>query len=440
MDVMSRKERAARIEHEMREAKEYMLVPFRGAMAKAEVVRVPVGLPIYRVHNGRTRVEQFIHIERNGLPHDFFLNSEEDAVVQEAQNAILLRMSKDPKGDIYSEMGRIAEQRGALIATRSGVIVNGNRRLAAMRDLHSRNTDDYSKFEYVDLAVLPSETNERDIEDVETELQEVPETKLDYGWIERRLKIRYQLEDLNVDRSQLRTKYRLRSDEDVTKEVAQLALAEEYLNYIGKPSYHYWEVAQSEEIFKRLQAALSKYADNDAEVRRLIGFALIKGSSDKSIRDRVYRFHTIFGDDFEKVIDRYVEECTEADESEETPPPVAVPIETPPPQADPLLTFVPPDNSRLEVLRENLRSPETATNVAKDLVNVFKAMLTEEEEEDLRRAALVAASNANRLLQEISLDSADSSTFDALRSQLQSAVHAAERILHQLTSIAKSAE
>lgn len=432
MEVTPRNERAARIEHELQSARETATVPFRGAMARVEIVRLPISLPIYRVHNGRTRVEQLMYAERSGLPNDFFTDSEEDSAVQQAQHHILLQMSKDAKADIYNEMARVGEQRGSLIATRSGVIVNGNRRLAAMRDLYARLSDQYSKFEYVDVAILPAEANERDIEDIETELQEVPETKLDYGWVERRLKMRYQMEELGVERSQLRSKYRLRSDEDVTKELAQLALAEEYLNYVGKPSHHYWEVAQSEEIFKRLQAALSKYADSDADVRRLIGFALIRSSAERAIRDRVYRFHTIFGDDFEKVVDRYVEDFVDTADAGQTP--AERPAGTPATD-DPLSGFMPVEDTRLESLRDDLLSPDRATGVAKELVDVYKALLAEEEEDDVRRAALTNASTANRLLQEISIDSSDPTTFGAVRSQLQSAIQAANKILEQIAAI-----
>jgi hypothetical protein len=141
---------------------------------------------------------------------------------------------------------------------------------------------------------------------LESELQLAPETKLEYGWIERRLKIRRQLYDLKVPRDRVKNTYRFKRDEEINVELQQLALAEEYLEkYLIQP-FAYREVSKSEQIFKDMQKALSGKGGDEAELRRLMGFLLVKES--RNLGDRAYGFRDLYGKDFERVVQRFAED------------------------------------------------------------------------------------------------------------------------------------
>src|SRR5690606_27619980 len=85
-------------------------------------------------------------------------------------------------------------QREAILITSTGVVVNGNRRLSAMRELYATDPTKYSKFTHVKCAVLPSDASADDIDDVEAALQARPQTKLDYDWIGEAQLVRRQLQ------------------------------------------------------------------------------------------------------------------------------------------------------------------------------------------------------------------------------------------------------
>ena len=60
--------------------------------------------------------------------------------------------------------------------------------------------------------------------------------QLEYGWIERRLKLRHQIDNLNISRDVIKQVYRFKHDEEINTEIQQLLLAEEYLaEYINEP-------------------------------------------------------------------------------------------------------------------------------------------------------------------------------------------------------------
>ena len=76
------------------------------------------------------------------------------------------------------------EQREPLLITMNGVVVNGNRRLAAMRELFTERPGEFKHFSHVDCAVLPASITPHEMRETEVRLQMRPETKLPYGWID----------------------------------------------------------------------------------------------------------------------------------------------------------------------------------------------------------------------------------------------------------------
>src|ERR1700722_13866982 len=112
---------------------------FRGDKATTlKVVSLPVDLLIYRVDNCRTYSEQSDPIDKDGFDKNYFAKGQELSTAQGAQHAILLKLAK--KETSVSPIIRVLEtegQRYPLLITSTGVVVNGNRRLSAMRELYT---------------------------------------------------------------------------------------------------------------------------------------------------------------------------------------------------------------------------------------------------------------------------------------------------------------
>ncbi len=145
---------------------------YEGVATVLPVIRIPLNLPIYRMANGRTQTQQLSYIANKGLPANYFESGEENDSVQQIQHEILkifANEESDSLTPITKELER-TKQTEPLLITPSGVVVNGNRRLCAMRELYTEKTADFPSFASVECAVLPPLTPEQ-VEDVEIRLQ-----------------------------------------------------------------------------------------------------------------------------------------------------------------------------------------------------------------------------------------------------------------------------
>ncbi len=252
-------------------------VPYRGGFLQAPVIAAPQELLLYRVENGRLIAELEEHVRAQGHDLAGLAADQETLPVQRLLHGFLADKAKDPKGPILQELRRLAQQTEPLLITAEGVMVNGNRRLAAMRELLTQDPDRYAGFGRVSVAVLPPDAAAADVESVEAALQLAPETKLGYGWINRRLKIRRQRDDIGVPLPVMLEAYRMDDPAQLDRELAELALAEDYLaGFAGAPG-RYSLVADAEALFVGLRARLAVLDEPLRRIWRLAGFAMISG-------------------------------------------------------------------------------------------------------------------------------------------------------------------
>ncbi len=165
---------------------------YQNATQPLPVVRLPIELPIYRMANGRTRTDQLKYIRQHKKPSDFFRAGQENQESQQAQHDLLDRFSKEGTASIIPIADVLAEgrQTDEILITSAGVVVNGNRRLAAMRELYAPGEPAYQGFSHVRCRVLPVGVSDKEIKEIEVRLQMQPETKLPYTWVNEALTIR----------------------------------------------------------------------------------------------------------------------------------------------------------------------------------------------------------------------------------------------------------
>ena len=251
-------------------------VPWRGRHVKAPLITVGGGILVYRAENGRLIAQLQEHARGAGTDLAGIYSKQETAEVQQLLHRLLVAEASDPRGPIFLELERQQLQTEPLLITADGVVVNGNRRLAAMRELLHREPRRYAGFAEVSAAVLPAEAAPADVEYIEAALQMAPETKLAYGWIDRRLKMRRQRDELGLPLEMMCESYRV-DETRIDREIAELVLAEDYLEtYRGEPG-HYSLIGNAEALFVGLRERLSVLPRDLGRLWRLAGFAMIDG-------------------------------------------------------------------------------------------------------------------------------------------------------------------
>ncbi len=140
------------------------MVLFQGRYREFPVTKVPGEALVYRVENGRLAAELEEHAAATGISVEELRRGAETLDVQQRLHALLLAKSMDVHGPIFAELERLGQQTEPLLVLFDGVVINGNRRLAAMRELARRDAARYAAFREVAVAVLPPGTEPQEIE------------------------------------------------------------------------------------------------------------------------------------------------------------------------------------------------------------------------------------------------------------------------------------
>lgn len=133
--------------------------------------------------NHRTKSEQMRVANEQNRP-DLFTADPHGPEAQAHQYQILAGQEgfEDLKADLKKR-----GQREPAVVTAEGVLINGNRRTAALRSLYK--DDDHGPSQYISCLVLPADASLPEIVDLETELQVAREFKEDYTWVNEALLI-----------------------------------------------------------------------------------------------------------------------------------------------------------------------------------------------------------------------------------------------------------
>jgi hypothetical protein len=262
-------------------------VPFRGKSLSLRRIRVETDFPLYRIQSGRTHRAQAAYLDRHPqLAKDFF-DDPEDPKVQRAQHDILQDVIEEK--DLSTDL-RQRGQLAPIVLTKDGYVVDGNRRLAALRE---------KKEEYVDAVVLPADAQSHEIYETEIELQMQRETKAPYNWIDQAIHIEYGIKELNETPEQVARRMR-KTKEDINWELEKLALVRQYLAWLGEEGkYHkipstaggQMEQAFEELVQRSSGAAMKRKKEPERRLVREACFQAIKREAGyKDIRNIIKHF------------------------------------------------------------------------------------------------------------------------------------------------------
>ena len=402
-------------------------------IAELEVINLPIDVPIYRMNNGRTQTEQIAYLkDKGGLAADFFSAGEENETAQQAQHNILWNFADEERGVTpITDVLKAEHQREPILITPRGVVVNGNRRLAAMRELFA--ADSPSKFPHfanIVCAVLPPLTPSQ-IMEIEVRLQMRPETRLSYGWVNECLMVQRLL---NSGRDEKQVALLMREKpKDILASLAALNEADIYLNDWRRAPGDYRLVKDDEQFFYDLPSRLKGKEGQLLEASRRIGWVLVERS--RELGRRVYAYNRMFGDRAPEVLSRLAERidvdlnAPSGGDTAAAGDPLEIDLgETPTPAGqlyDPLLKAI-DDSSRRKEIFDELR-------------DVCETLIAGDRTIEEGKLALDTIQQANRLLGEVDFTKAAQATYAAMDKQLESVLHRATELAQKLTQIRASA-
>jgi hypothetical protein len=398
---------------------------YEGQRTMLPVIRLPLDVPVYRMANARTQTEQLAHIADKKLSATFFQTGQDNEEAQQAQHSILKGFARATAGTIkpiIEELER-TKQTEPIMITPSGVVVNGNRRLAAMRELYAERTAEFPTFADVECIVLPALTEDQ-IDDIETRLQERPETKLPYSWINETLKIRRQLEQKTKKETDI-ADIRRKSVGDIRKALSALNYAEIYLrDWCGAPNDYRLVEKGGEQFFSDLVSRLKGKSGPLLEANLRMAWLLFDNRD--SLGTRIYNFNKVLGEKAEQVLAQLADRLEIEEQQEEEPV-----------GADDLEIDLgdEPSSGSYAPLISVFDDPDKREEVFDELRAVCQTILDTGQASKAGKAALRAAQDANTRLTEIDLTTADPATHDGIEKQLDEVIHRATALRAKLLQI-----
>jgi len=397
---------------------------YKNTKTSLKKIRVGIDLPVYRMSNFRTFSRQGAYLAHHELDESFFEHGQESETAQQVQHEILSELARTGKGDSVKPIIDVlasAGQQEPLLITSGGVVVNGNRRLAAMRELFDESNTGYSGFSHVDCMVLPEDATAEDILDVEANLQGKPETRLDYDWIgDGRL-----LSALSDRHGDSRAADLMnRGLKEVKTSIAALTEADLYLReWKRKPGEYDLVVKDGEQFFKDLAQHNSGKDAHLQEASRVIAWMLFDNRS--KLDGRLYQYNAAFGKLSEDVLAR-VSETLQIDP------------DAPGEVDDSGIEFSfeideLEDEPTFEAVVEALSDDEAGDEVVDALIDAVQVAIETDKGRKSGEAALKAVAQAQAKLAAVDISRADRSTYEGIRNQLGSISQRVETLLEVLS-------
>jgi hypothetical protein len=255
---------------------------FQGDSKSFSTYTVRIDMPKYRMENGRTKAAQLTYIAAEKKPADFFGSDKaENNEVQAAQHKLLVSMAKSPKANLL-QFFKSNKQDQPLILDSKGFVVNGNRRLAALRELYEEDKTAYAHFSHIEVVILPP-CEERDILELEARLQTHPDIKDDYSWIATALMFREQSAHFDEE---ILARIHKKTPKDIRTELDKLAAAEEYLKIRDKEG-NYLSLEKQDYAFEKLCQARGKL--NKQPGRQQFLCEIVYRLIENPLGDRLYK-------------------------------------------------------------------------------------------------------------------------------------------------------
>lgn len=371
---------------------------FKGRIDNYPIYQVSLEFPKYRLNNGRTLAAQEEWIATHpGTDSEFFSRDQELDSAQKAQHEILTNMVDEENLLKYFKEN---PQKEPLVLSNRGFVINGNRRLCAFRILYGQDSSKFRNFAQVDVIILPP-TDERDIYELEVNLQVLPDLKAEYNWLREAKMLKRGREQFNYNDNDLARIYHCKQRE-VREKIQLLEYADAYLAERGWPN-QYHRVEKAEFAFRRLRDGKSELkSESDKDIFEKLSYMLLDNPGGKG---RLYEAIPEVQAHFDKILDRIKK---------------AVPVSLPQSSGTSDLDLLGPPDDALVALAKAISSPSNRDRVMDAMIDVLQAEREKTREFRTTNYSLRRTQEANTALLEALTNLNGASNTDGLVSQLDS--------------------
>lgn len=264
MNPVLDQERAEFLSARIVDAKRQLLPQWMRPEKELPVVTLPINWVRFSILNHRTRAEQIREIETSGNPSLF----SGDPLGDEAQQAQFNILAGQEGFGLLKDDLRARGQQEPAIVTAEGVLINGNRRAAAMRSLYL--TDQDEKGRYVRAFVLPTDAASDELIDLETELQVAKDFRENYSWVNEALLVEEIFDSSNKNWDAVAKRMRLepgkaRMQYDKLQQLRQLVA-------VSRGTRHLADFVGNETAFDELAKYIKDKPPEEAEAVRNVYF------------------------------------------------------------------------------------------------------------------------------------------------------------------------
>lgn len=239
-------------------------------------VEMDINSVLFSTLNHRTRAEQD-KAKKQAKRNDLFSSDPLGPEAQEAQFEIL----RNQEGfEVLKADLKDRGQQDPAIITADGILINGNRRAAAMRSLYM---EQHLKAQYIRCLVLPEDASLEEMVDLEAELQIARDFKQDYSWVNEALLIEelYDREGKSFDRVAKRMH---RNPKDV-KEMYEKIQQVHQLVAMSQGSRHLVDFKDRESVFDELTKHIrNKSLQEQSDVRTVYFLGALSDTEYRTLR------------------------------------------------------------------------------------------------------------------------------------------------------------
>lgn len=379
------------------------------------------------MQNFRTFTDQAEYIATEGVAPDFFSSGQESETAQQVQHRMLADLATRGKADSVTPVRDVLKregQREPLLITSTGVVVNGNRRLAAMRELYAEDPGAFANFSHINFAVLPQDATLADVIDVEAALQAKQETKLEYDWVgDAQLMKAMVLQHGGTGEV---AKLLNRSDKEIRNTIQALAEADIYLKeWVSAPGQYSKVRDDAEQLFKDIPKRLEGKDAALQQASRVIAWSLLENRD--RLTGRVYNYNAAFGKLATDVLDRVASELqvsTETGVSEE---------------GDDFAVDFGDEEAVVsyDAIIDQLRDETTKSETVDVLIDAVQSAIEVEKGRSSEKASLKAVGQAHAKLMAVDITRAAQDTHAAMRRQLEGIEQLARNLIRKLDAYKK---
>ena len=277
MNPVIDQERASFLAARTAKAKRQLLPQWVRPEKELPVESLPIEWVRFSTLNHRTRAEQEREklVSRNS---ELFSGDPLGKAAQAAQLKIL--SDQDGFRDLKNDLQERGQQEPAVV-TAEGILINGNRRAAALRKLWM--DDHVQSARYIRTFVLPADASKDELIDLETELQVSKDYREEYSWVNEALLIEEIFETSNKDWEKVAKRMRLEKDK-VQTQYEKLQQLHQLVAMSNGTRYHADFVDNNsafEELAKHIR---DKSPQEKASVRSVYFLGTLAGTTYRDLR------------------------------------------------------------------------------------------------------------------------------------------------------------